>query len=418
MRGTTELHAKPDVAWSKLGPVDQYAAISFAFYTDQDGTYMADALGSSGKLTEAGRLAYVAGCIRAKEPAAWAMCAADVAAFDVAELSAELRADTAQPGWRRMTVRLIAADLHGALGAHAADVKAAIADDPAYARMFDLAAQARVAWDARATQDAALRVAALAMDDARISRSRRALEGCGDPTLAAWRTAVGAIPAARFAGVKQIEIYGAPHGIEQEVVTPLADQLLTVVASDPAGYLASVAVATCDATAVPLGGVLARWPGLRGPRTAALTAMMTTGLELDREGAKIAWPTVRRTWFAGRRTDGDGGRGVILAVRLHGDRAEVEFVHKPATYESCDQARETSRIDHIDLAGNFIYQRACLKWSTRKADLRARTLTVPARAAAGLEPGMFADLAADRVQVAWAKPGAKLPSIVFGVPVK
>ena len=75
-------------AWSKYGPIDQWAGVLRLTMGDSsqtsDPAYVADAFGA--ELTEAGRLGYIMVCIQGERPAEWAMCADDIARFDAAKL--------------------------------------------------------------------------------------------------------------------------------------------------------------------------------------------------------------------------------------------------------------------------------------------------------------------------------------------
>jgi len=58
-----------------------------------------------------------------------------------------------------------------------------------------------------------------------------------------------------------------------------------------------------------VANAILRWPGFRGPRTAGLTAMLTSGVTLDDRDAKIDCPEIYRKWFSLSWSDGMGGWG-------------------------------------------------------------------------------------------------------------
>ena len=71
------------------------------------------------------------------------------------------------------------------------------------------------------------------MDDARMTNSRRATEGCADRTWQAWRGVVAKIPAKRFAQV------------HLEEGDDFLDKASALFIDAPDGYLASLAVDQC-----------------------------------------------------------------------------------------------------------------------------------------------------------------------------
>ena len=94
-------------AWSSFDALDQWAMVIRATgasgYLTGDRNYLVDAFGA--KLTEVGRLAYIAGCIQSRGPVQWAMCQGDIDRLDVKKLAAELRANKDYGGHEKMKVR-------------------------------------------------------------------------------------------------------------------------------------------------------------------------------------------------------------------------------------------------------------------------------------------------------------------------
>ena len=252
-RNAPSLAYDPKLAISARGAVEQYASIKAASGSE-DLLYVLDAHGE--KLTEAGRLGFIERCLEAKRPAEWALCQPDLDAFDAKKLSAELRADTKRSGYERMVVRIAAYMVQPKLAARAKEVEALLAKDPGYKTLFATAATARAGWAARV--DAKLVELALAMDDARVTRSAKAIEGCAERTWTAFSDAIRAIPAARFAELKDDDEMAFFYSA------------LRVVIADPNPYLAAVALQTChadkpDFLTGSLGDALRYWPGFRGP---------------------------------------------------------------------------------------------------------------------------------------------------------
>jgi len=343
------------------------------------------------------------------------MCQPDLDAFDFKKLVAELRADKKHKGYERFLIRLAGFQLlPEKLKERGPEIKAAKEKDPAFAKMFELSSAARKQWDATWKSEAALLDLALAMDDARVTNSRKAFEGCSDKTFAAWKSAVGAIPAKKFESV-----------LPDEANVHFADGLLGVVVSDTRGYLASTAFYACGAAGEKpdplvrkLGNVMQRWPGHRGPRTSAHTAILTAGLELDDRDARIEYPDVSRDWFDQNGGSSGGGDGAIAAVRPQGDKVRVEFAAKMETIHRCLQSKETNRITQIRADGTIVRELLCQKWGDVTIDRRSGPQTVKARYAQGLKPGMSVFIIEDAVIGAWAKAGAKAPAMIGGAPVK
>src|SRR5450432_2255362 len=187
-------------AWSAYDALDQYARIRSDVGRSGDlaldHNYFVDALGA--RLTEAGRFAYVKGCLETKRPVQWAMCQDDLVRLDLKKLASELRANKAYSGADKMRVRIEVDAFKAALAAQGAKVKALIAGDPAYGQLFAAATAARKEWEGRARTDAALLALADTMDDARATNSRRAAAGCDEKTWAAWKGALATMSAKTF----------------------------------------------------------------------------------------------------------------------------------------------------------------------------------------------------------------------------
>jgi hypothetical protein len=401
-------------AWSSYTPIDQYAGLLNSTLGDSsrvtDPAYLADAFGA--RLSEAGRLGYITRCLGTNAtPVEWAMCEGDIAAFDPRKLSAELRADTAHDGFQRMVVRIAAYQIAPKLAQHAAAVKALTAKDPGYAQMFALAGAARSAWS---KTDPALIALATQMDDARVTSSRKASEGCAARTWDAWKAVVSTVPAARFAALRP------------EPGNSLLEQAAAVVIGEANGYLASLSLHLCESFGDKpdyliriLGAAMSRWPGFRGPRTAAHTAILTAGITLDDRDARIEYPDVTRPWISGSGSSGGGGTGGIASVKASGETTTIEFAKVKSQQKECTRGHTTNRITQIRSDGTLVYQYVCE--ATRTVTINeppAPPQTVKSRYAAGLKKGMFVSVIEDVVVVAYAKSGAAAPSMIAGVPVK
>jgi len=407
---TVELGAG-QAAYSTYTPFDQLGLLGTSL-NDTDAAYVADAFGK--RLSQLGRLGYVRSCINtsADDPAVqFAMCAADVAALDMAKLDAEIRAEKKRPLAERMTARLIAYEtLTEQVPKYLEKVKVLRAKDPAYEKMFELAAQAQRAW---AGVDASLVALVDGIDDARISGSRRAAQGCGASSWDAWKTQVAAIPAKQLA-----TIYPEP-GKE------FGTALIAILAGTPSGYLAALALNECatledkhDALTDAIGLALQRWPGFRGTRTATQTMILTAGLELDQRDQAITYPEVTRSWITGTGMMGTTGVGGVKSIAVDGDTATVTFANVKVTQTRCVKGHSTNRIRQITADGTFVYWYVCDKEITETIEVPpSPPLKVRARYVTGIKPGMSVRVSEDVVGVAYPGKGTT-PAIVTGVAVK
>ena len=410
MRSNASLGRQDKKRWSAMSPLDQFALISNDIGQNYDAAYMADAFAD--KLSESGRAAYLDHCLGSNEhEVTWAMCQADADAYDFKRLAAEVSSDKAHTGFDRFLVRLNGYLLKEKLVEHAAKVKAAKASDPAYGKMFELADATRKTWTGLWRTDAALLDLALTMDDARVTDSRKAFEGCDDKTWAAWKTAIGGIPAKRFAAVH-------PDEYRAHFLT----DLVAVVGTDPRGYLAASAMYTCNAGGKrdPLlryiGEAFQRWSGYRGPRTATETAIRSAGLELDDRSAQIDYPAVDREWFERNWGSSGGGNGPLSAVKAQGDKVHLEFAAKMETVPVCLQSRRTNHLTAIRSDGTLVYQVDCVKEGTQTVNRASRPLDVKPRYVVGVHAGQNVDVVEDAVIAVWGKPG--VPVMIGGAPVK
>lgn len=397
-------------AWSSFGPFDQYAAISRGLGDNlsNDKHYVADAFGA--KLTEVGRLAYIEACLATKDATVvrWAMCDGDIAALDRAKLLAEVRADKTRSGADRMAIRIRLDRVNQALATHRSAVKAAAAQDPAYAKMFELAAQTRTEWTARWKNDAALVALTLAMDDARAKDSKKGFAGCEEATQTPFDAAVAKLDGKKLAG--------APDDVQN----PFFTQAMAAVVATPSGYLASVAYYLCrsraggkpNAVTHALGDAMQRWPGHRGPRSATYTAILMAGLELDTASDKIDYPALSRAVFDGRGTRGT--RGTIAKLIRDGDTAQIVFEKKTKQVPECTDYHRNNRIVQIRRDGTLVYESSCGSYKMVTVDVTPPPMTVDARYTTGLTAGTRVSVTDDVVVAAWKK-DAKAPSMLVGV---
>lgn len=404
-RNNPSPHVDPKQAPSTWDAIDQYAAVipSAVF----DFHYPIDALGN--RLTETGRLAYVARCIDSRRNGEWIICQPDVDALDLTKLPGELRAATKHPAADRVAIRLVADRLKPKIAEHKAKMKELAARDPGYAKLFGMSADARKQWAAK-PPDGALLELALAMDDARATNSNRAFEGCEDRTWTAFAGALGKLPAAKFKDIKD------------EPGNPFMAGAIAVVVNDPDAYLGALAYYTCRASKPDvlvkfLGNAMHRWPGFRGPRTSAHTALLAANVKLDDRDARVEYPDLRRMWLTGGEGTRGGGRGVISGAKPGGATTTLEFQQKLRKDTVCVDWKDTNRISMISASGTVYYEYNCTKYGTVTVNLAPKPMTVASRHTGGIKPGVTVAVIEDVVGAVWPKSGAA-PSHVFGVAVK
>lgn len=409
--GSVEIRDR-QAKWSAYSALDQLGALHRAEVSDTDAAYVADAFGA--KLTQLGRLGYVKTCIETSktDPAVvHAMCAADAAALDLAKLYAEIKADTTHSFTDQMTARLLAYDIVTTkVKPLLASMKATRGKDPAYETMWKLAEQAHAQWGSTDTKLLGL-VADL--DDARVSGSRKASAGCIARTWEGWKGVVATLPAKDL---------GAIHSEPGKEFGP---QMLAMLTAQPNGYLAALALNMCataedkhDALTRWIGHALARWPGMRGPRTATQSAIVSAGLTLDKRDAEIEYPDVRRDWIQGDGNLGTAGAGAIKSAVVAGDTATVTFQKQKITQKRCTKGHSTNKIRAINADGTILYWYVCDKEITETIEVAPwPPAKVHARYVAGLKPGMTVRIADGVVFVAYPK-GKTVPTLVTGVEVK
>jgi hypothetical protein len=407
--------------WSSFDPIDQYVWITTPMGASGalslDTNYLVDAFGS--RLSEIGRLAYVGRCIRSKMPVEWAMCQEDIDKLDFKKIGDELHANQKYGGHDKVRIRILAADLKSELATHADRVKKLMASDPGYAKVFEAAAAARKEWDQRAKTAGALLDLALLMDDGRASNSRKAFDGCEDKTWAAFKSAVATVPAKTFEGMHD----------DRKDGKRFLDVAMTPIIGNPDAYLASIAFVTCmtvgqergakhDVLVRLLGEALAYWPGYRGPRTAAETAILAAGIALDDRDAKLEFPHDQRPFGGDGGSTSGGGAGVVASLKPAGKTTTVGFKPQMVRQVQCAEARETHKVIQIRPDGQLVYETICVRNETVTVNKASDPQTVNPRYLEGVKPGMYVSITEDVVSAAWAAPGAATPTMVFGVPLK
>ncbi len=410
-------------AWTTMGPLDQFAAIVRGLPNNGSGnsysdyTYLTDAFGP--RLSETGRMGYIIkACLNDNTDSTvveWAICAPDLALFDKKKMGDEIRKDNSRKPFDKMIVRIQGFFLDEKIKEMQPKWKAAKEKDPAFAKVFEIAEKTRKDWNNIWKTEAAALDLMLAMDDVRQTSSRKLKEGCFEKTWPAVKAAISKVEAKRFEGFS----------------TDIADSWLApavgVVSNSPSGWLALAAYHTCtrdfnsssdnkDSLSSTIGSVLSFLPGYRGPRTAAQTAIMNAGLQLDDASAKIEFPSIDyRGKFSGMAAR--GYFATVAKVTVKGDQATVTFKPKLEKQEQCASSKSTNRISMISSSGTIYYESVCLKWKNVVVDRSPDPQTVDKRYVEGLKPGMNVIIGSPMVMAAFNK-GKKVPSIVAGAAVK
>jgi hypothetical protein len=404
---------------AKLTPMDQFRAIRDGLETDgrklADAIYAADAL--NGQLTEVGRLALLEWCLQEEVAhdsiGHWAICQADVEAWSFAKFAAQLRSDTAHDGATKMILRFRAVGLDKRLETAAAQREKLFARDAEYKRMFEVALAARKEWAKGAGSDGALLDLVSAMESATFAGSRKLLAGCEDKTSTALAAAVAKLPAKSFAGMaddRNNPFEGFAHGAGP------------VLVKTPAVNLAATAYALCSPTS-PTGdwlrATLQQVAGVRGPRTAALTALYDEKFTFDDVKARTPrYPTVGTRPYARSGGSITSAGGVVAKVTMEKDHAIVALKKTTAKRLACVQSKPTNRVSRIRPDGTLEYESICLKSSVITYDTTWSDFKINPAQAARLKPGvMFSAVYGEKffdVVATWKTNNATSPTEVLG----
>jgi hypothetical protein len=410
-----------------LSPIDQYIAIREGFRdansaTVADELYVADALG--GRLTEVGRLAFLRYCAKNESVAQlegdvvkWAICQADLDAFDPAKFADQLRGDTTYDGTARMLLRLYLLATADELADYQERKAKLLKKDESYKRVFEVAGKARAAWATGPGADAKLLQLVEDAESGFLFHSRKLLEGCDARTTEALAAAVATIPAKAFA---------AMHDVRDDPFKGFAAAAGPLLVGTPAVNLAAIAYVAChhgSSTAEFLSAHLQEVAGVRGPRSAALGALIGETFTFDDTNAgKLHYlPLDARTY---RRSGGAirSAGGVVKSVKVDKDTATVELEKTSVMQEDCVKSHATHRIISIRTSGTLEYESICDKTAMVKHDTTWMNFRVTAAHARWLKPGvLFSSLQHDNagdVLAVWPSKTAKAPSLVLGATVK
>jgi hypothetical protein len=194
---------------------------------------------------------------------------------------------------------------------------------------------------------------------------------------------------------------------------------LGIAVRDPDVDLAANAVVACqpsgDYLVQTLTTALEGWPGARGPRTAALTAMRLAAID----GA--AFPEVAMALPIGGAQEpvrAKSGAGMVQSIAKQGSHLVITMKHTSALFDVCTDRRMTNRIYRIDPSGNVYYESVCVAYESRREDTTPGPFTIDARYATAVKPGTYAAVVGSVVEGVWSAANAPRPVAVFGIAVK
>jgi hypothetical protein len=220
-----------------------------------------------------------------------------------------------------------------------------------------------------------------------------------------------------FAGLSDVR--DDPHGGFAYKAAPL-------LASNPSVYLAADAYSQCQHGTVLsdyLATALEDVAGSRGPRTAAISALVIEDFTFNDENAKPLEKRFPRTRpFSPSKRNLASGGGVVDTVKAAGAVAEVELKKELARRTDCVKARKTNHISQILSNGEVLFEEICEQTKVVSYDTSWGKFTVNSANVSWLEPGvLFSALIyaePSEVIAVWRNKNADTPTIVLGATLK
>lgn len=407
---------------AKLTPMDQWRAIRDGLETDgrhlADALYAADAL--HGRLTEVGRLALLEWCLQQDVEhdsiGHWAICQADADQWDFPKFAAQLRADTAHDGGTKMLLRFRAVELAKRLEEAAEKRDRLFKQDETYKKMFEVALKARVEWAKGVGTNTKLLELVQAMESATFAGSRKQFAGCEQTTAGALAAAVATIPAKAFAGMADVR---------DNPFEGFAHAAGPVLVKTPVVNLAAIAYSLCHKTGTAdwLRATLQQVPGVRGPRSAALTALYDEKFEFDDVKARPPrYPDVGTRPYARSGGSITSAGGVVAKVTMEKEHATVALKKTMAKRLACVQSKPTNRLARIHPDGRLEYESICLKsevvtYDTTWSDFKINPAQAPILEAGVKFSAVYGDKFHDVVAI-WSNANATTPTEVLGARLK
>ncbi len=405
-----------------LTPMDQWRAIREGLEAGgtryADPLYAADALQT--QLTEVGRLAFLEWCLNQNVEhdymGHWAICQGDADQWDFAKFAAQLRSDTKHDGGTKMLLRLRAAELSKQLAEAAGKRDKLFGQDAEYKRMFDVAAKARTEWSAGVGANGTLLALVQAMESATFASSRKLFAGCEQTTADALATAVATIPAKSFAGMADVR---------DDPFKGFAYAAGPVLVRTPSVNLAATAYALCNKTPTGdwLRAALQQVPGVRGPRSAALTALYDEKLQFDDVNARqLRYPDLGSRPYARSGGAITSAGGVVGKVTPGKEDLTVALQKTSAKRLACVSSKPTNRVSRIRADGVLEYESICLKsevvtYDTTWADFKINPAHADRLKTGAVFSAVYGDKFADVVAI-WPSANATTPSEVLGARLK
>lgn len=410
---------------SALTPIDQYVVLKAGFneagIDSSDAFYRADAIDD--KLTETGRLGFLESCLDIpggpgrddRKVIDWAVCAEDAQKLDLKKLAEEVRSDTAHEARERMRIHLRIPGIMQGLAKVAQARDALFKADEAYKAVFEVAQKGRDEWRKTVGTHTELLALVQSTESAHWFHSRKQFAGCEEKTQKALADAASKIPAKLLKNLFD-ERYDPFHGFAQKAAPILVDQAEF--------NLAATAYALCQPqTGIGqyLGGALYATPGLRGPRTAALTAIFHQVFVLDDTTLKqVETPRVGPRPYKAGSSSSLGG--VLKSFSPAGaERKGKKIANLQQTLikqEECVKSHSTGRIARVTSNGDVQYEQVCDKVAVVTHDHTWDPFAVSERSAQWVKPGqLFSTVGANgemEVIAVWSSKTAKQPSLLLG----
>jgi hypothetical protein len=407
---------------AQMTPMDQWRAIREGLQMDgkqhADALYAADALQT--QLTEVGRLALLEWCsqqeVEHNSIGHWAICQADADAWSFPKFATQLRSDTAHDGATKMLLRFRAVALAERLSEAASKRDKLFKQDAEYKKMFDVASAARAEWTKGVGSNSTLLELVQTMESATFAGSRKQFAGCEANTSEALRAAVATIPAKAFAGMADDR---------EDPFRGFAYVAGPVLVKTPVVNLAAIAYLLCHKTATAdwLRATLQQVPGVRGPRSAALTALYDEKFEFDDVNARaVRYPDVGTRPYARSGGGITSAGGVVAKVTPGKEHATVALKKTSAKRLACVKSKPTNRITRIRPDGSLEYESICLKsevvtYDTTWADFKINSANVPVLKAGVKFSAVYGEAFHDVIAL-WPNANATSPSVVLGAQLK
>jgi len=411
---------------AKMTPIDQYVAVREGFSENgsrfENPVYLADMFEPN--LTELGRLAFIEECTQTPRmemhdhAVPFAICQADIDAFDAAKFATQIRTSNAHKPEQKMRLRIQAYKLPALLKEHAENIKKIYAKDEAYKKLWDAAKKGRAEWATTFGGNKALLDLAQRMDTYKFTKSRKAFEGCDKDTTAALNAAITAkVSASMFK--EQQDIRKDPFAGVATVVGPLMLDIPEIA------FVAGPYI-ICQperGTAEFLSYYIDKVPGMRGPRGAAFTAITKEKVVLDDMDAKISYPSDWNHPFSASHGAMGSAGGTIKSVKAEDDMLTVELEKLIVKRKECVQSHRTNRLARINRDGSLDYELICDKMGIVSYDETWAPFKINKAYASQLKKGVrFSSVRADKggadILAVWPSKTAPLPTLVLGAPVK